>query len=174
MNFGQGTLQLTFNYDGSWSTILILPTKASTRNLKGGLKIYDGEVYYLPRGLDFEKVNASMTFNDTVLEINQLAFELNKNPVNVSGKIHRFINYIFIPGDYLFAELLVNTSSLNIDNLKSAAPAVKKTSKTTAASKLARKKNFTGTIKSILSTIEADILLSADNVSSRNFTASNC
>ncbi|HUM47083.1 MAG TPA: AsmA-like C-terminal region-containing protein, partial [Chitinophagales bacterium] len=168
--FNGGSLDVAFNYDGKLVEYVDTVHHLFLASVNGSVNVRNANVTYVPRGFEFENVSTDMVFGDSLLTINQLSLEINKNPVSVTGRVLHFIPFLFVPGQSLFAELIVNAGSIDFDNFTS-----EKTTKSSAKKSVAKKKTpqkqINQTIDNILSTMEADILLRAEKISSGRFNA---
>ena len=170
--FGDGSVSVSFKYNGKLIDYLDTTNHTLKGNVRGRITVKNGQMDYWPRNLQFERINTDMTFDDSLLNIRHLLVDLNKNPLSISGSIAHFIQFIFIPGDILTADLEINVSSLNFDNFN-----IKKTEekpvKKSAAEEKAAKKKISNVITNIIDVTEANIVLHAGEVKARKFKATD-
>ena len=170
-----GILSVSFNYLGKLLNNVDTINKTFLASVTGNINIRNGDLIYVPRGFHFSKINADMVFGDSLLSINELNLEINENALDVTGTILGFIPFLFVRDQSLSAELVVHAGTLNLDNFIGGKTSKQvKTTKTkkTKKTKKAAQKQVNQTIDQIINTMEADIQLSADKVTSGRFTAS--
>ncbi|MEO6167383.1 MAG: AsmA-like C-terminal region-containing protein [Chitinophagales bacterium] len=169
--FNGGSLDVAFNYDGKLVEYIDTLNHLFLANVNGSVKVRNANMIYVPHGFEFENVNTNMVFDDSLLTIKELSVDINKNSVSVTGSVLHFIPFLFVPGESLFAELTVNAGSIDFDNFTSEETSNKSSAKKPAAKKKTPQKQINQTIDNIISTMEADILLRAEKITSGRFNA---
>ena len=167
-----GTLSVSFNYQGKLLNNVDTINKTFLASVTGKINIINGDLIYVPRSFHFNKINADMLFGDSVLSIHELNLEINENPLDITGTILGFIPFLFVRDQSLSAELVVHAGILNLDNFISGKSSKQEKSTKTKKTKKAAQKQVNQTIDQIINTMEADILLSADKVTTGRFIAS--
>ncbi len=167
-----GTLSVSFNYLGKLFNNVDTINKKFLASVTGNINIRNGDLVYVPRGFHFSKINADMVFGDSLLSIHELNLELNENAIDVTGTILGFIPFLFVRDQSLSAELVVHAGTLNLDNFIGGKTSKHVKTTKTKKTKKAAQKQVNQTIDKIINTMEADIQLSADKVTSGRFTAS--
>jgi hypothetical protein len=167
-----GTLSVSFNYLGKLLNNVDTISRTFLASVTGNINIRNGDVVYVPRGFHFSKINADMVFGDSLLSIHELNLEINENALDVTGTILGFIPFLFVRDQSLSAELVVHAGILNLDNFIGGKSSKQVKTTKTKKTKKAAQKQVNQTIDQIINTMEADILLSADKVTTGRFTAS--
>jgi hypothetical protein len=170
--FTGGSIAVAFNYNGRLVNYVDTINQTLYAKINGKLSVFNGEVTYIPRGFHFSNINTNFYFNDTMLTVENLSGEINKNPVEISGTVQRFIPFLFLPNYNLIAQLNVNAPSLNLDLFKSSKGGIV-TKEKSPSQKKAAQKNITRVVNQIIDNTAAEINLTAGVVKSQRFKATD-
>ncbi|MBA2423455.1 MAG: hypothetical protein H0V61_09585 [Chitinophagales bacterium] len=172
LTFGGGSIAVSFEYNGRLVNYIDTINQKLLAKINGKLSVYNGEVTYIPRDFHFTNVNTNFYFNDTMLTVENLSGEINKNPVEISGTVQRFVPFLFLPNYNLVAALNVSAPSLNLDYFKSSKGGAA-TGEKSASEKKAAQKNITRVVNQIIDNTAAEISLTAGVVKSQRFKATD-
>lgn len=172
--FNSGKLDIAFKYDGKLMEYVDTITNRFLAEITGSVHLSNASFEYVPRRFVFSDVNAVMLFGDSMLKINELRMKVNENAISVTGQVIHFIPFLFVPGQSLFADLMVKAGVINFNNFASDTKAAKTAPKKSAGKKKkSSQKQINNSIDNIFKTMQADILLEADKIISGKFSASD-
>lgn len=109
---GQG--EVFFSFSGRMDNPLSAPVGHPEIELKGGGKVSRAKIGYLPRGMQFDEVNAHFNFDEQNLGLRSLRFKTEDTPFQVKGSLYGVMDALLGGEKGILARLDVNTAHLDL------------------------------------------------------------
>jgi hypothetical protein len=87
IDFNGGRGEATVNYAGPLDR-----RKDTTTDLDGSVKVFDGDIQYLPRNFHFANTNIDLLFKHGDMYVRKMNTEINGNAFEMSGEVNRFMS----------------------------------------------------------------------------------
>ncbi len=112
----KGDVGLKLFYKNELRDSLNLEYYLLTADMRGQLKFSDVELYYAPRGLNFEQMNGDIDFTQDNLLVNFPKMLFNKNVINLTGNSKDFLPFFFEENQDFTLDLTMNSPHVNFHN----------------------------------------------------------
>lgn len=121
LQFHAGTIEVAFNYRGQPHNHYDVENGIIKAFLSGTTTLQGAHVEHVTKGYQLADVNASFSFNNEDLTIERLSLNLNRNPIEVKGRFHDLLPYIFVPNRNLQATMEVFAPRFSLDHFSTPA-----------------------------------------------------
>ncbi|MCB0611837.1 MAG: hypothetical protein KDC75_00970 [Phaeodactylibacter sp.] len=162
LQFRGGQAELDFSFSGRMDNPLASPADQPEIQARGEGWIRQATLEYLPGSLQMNNLNAGFSFDKQNLSIHSLQLSIDGNPYQVRGRVYGLMASLLGKKERLFASLDVQTAHLDFASFfsKQQQDALGRIRQGTDASAL-------------LNRLDAELRVSADEVSYRKMTATN-
>jgi len=134
--------------------------------LRGSIHLTDGHIELVRQQKKFEKVQVNIRFTENQMDLDQIAFNFNDNPITLKGSVKGFIPFFLVPEKKGFVRLSLYSPRLDLATLTG-------TKKVRPRPTIAKRKPVSDLIDLLDQKVEFLVDLKVDKLSKGSFRASD-
>jgi hypothetical protein len=161
IQFKAGNALVSYCYKGKIDPIFDTKNNRLNGHLEGNLRLVGGAFVYVPRKMNFSRLNSFLRFDEKKADLTFFHFNHQKNQIRMSGQVTGLIPYAFGGTGKVQSNLSIFTPNLGLDWIRDYHSSAKKKAK----------KPFTEVLDKVLARLELKALLMAHKVQYRKFEA---
>ncbi len=113
----KGDITFSGDYTGPLLEVSTSGVKMPGARLHGLLSIHDGQFIMEGKNLDFSNTDAQIQFDESDVNLKQLSFLLNDNPMNLTGQVKNLLPFLLYPDRDMNVGLQLYSSKFHVDKL---------------------------------------------------------
>ncbi|NOT75815.1 MAG: hypothetical protein HOP08_12885 [Cyclobacteriaceae bacterium] len=113
-----GIFDADINYNGKLNEYLDGPKTVYRGKLKGTVRIKDGSLVMRQQEKKFDRINAQFRFTEERMDLDEIDFRINGNPVMIKGNVIGFIPFFFVPEEKGSINLSITSPRIDLASLK--------------------------------------------------------
>ena len=167
LKFLSGDFAAKIRYEGKLKEYLDLTTTVHHGQLAGDIQIKNASLDMIAQQKKFEHTNVQIHFTEKQMDLNKIDFRINKNQVQMKGKISGFVPFFFQPEKKGYVSLALYSPKMDLSTL------IKKKIKRAEKIKQIKGKRVSDVFETMYSKVEFDLSLKVDEVLNGPFRGSN-